>query len=254
MLSLPFRALLYRRNREPSAISVDFDGEIHPVRVRRHRQARRYTLRIHAVSREVVLTMPPRGSVKHARDFAERHGAWIASRLRRLPGAEPFVHGAVLPLRGRLHRIEHRPGERGAVWVETQGGENLLCVAGEAPNVSRRVHDYLKREAKRDLEVASRRAAQSLGITFRRVSVRDQRSRWGSCSSNGVLSFSWRLILAPPFVLDYLAAHEVAHLVEMNHSRRFWRLVAGINPDPGSAKAWLDAHGADLHRYGAQPR
>ncbi|MGC1761470.1 MAG: metal-dependent hydrolase, partial [Pseudolabrys sp.] len=106
MLSLPFRALLYRRNREPSAISVDFDGEIHPVRVRRHRQARRYTLRIHAVSREVVLTMPPRGSVKHARDFAERHGAWIASRLRRLPGAAPFVHGAVLPLRGRLHRIE----------------------------------------------------------------------------------------------------------------------------------------------------
>ncbi|MGA7334608.1 MAG: metal-dependent hydrolase, partial [Pseudolabrys sp.] len=87
MLSLPFRALLYRRNREPSAISVDFDGEIHPVRVRRHRQARRYTLRIHAVSREVVLTMPPRGSVKHARDFAERHGAWIASRLGRLPGA-----------------------------------------------------------------------------------------------------------------------------------------------------------------------
>jgi predicted metal-dependent hydrolase len=164
------------------------------------------------------------------------------------------VHGAVLPLRGRLRRIEHRPGERGAVWVETHGSENLLCVAGEAPHVSRRVHDYLKREAKRDLEVASRRAAQSLGITFRRVSVRDQRSRWGSCSSNGVLSFSWRLILAPPFVLDYLAAHEVAHLVEMNHSRRFWRLVAGINPDPGSAKAWLDAHGADLHRYGAQPR
>lgn len=253
-MSAPLRALLFRRTSEPSAITVHFDGEIYLVNVRRHRQARRYTLRIHAVSREVVLTMPPRGSVKHARDFAERHGAWIASRLRRLPGAEPFVHGAVLPLRGRLHRIEHRPGERGAVWVETQGSENLLCVAGEAPHVSRRVHDYLKREAKRDLEVASRRAAQSLGITFRRVSVRDQRSRWGSCSSNGVLSFSWRLILAPPFVLDYLAAHEVAHLVEMNHSRRFWRLVAGINPDPGSAKAWLDAHGADLHRYGAQPR
>lgn len=253
-MSAPLRALLFRRTSEPSAITVHFDGEIYLVNVRRHRQARRYTLRIHAVSREVVLTMPPRGSAKHARDFAERHGAWIASRLRRLPGAEPFVHGAVLPLRGRLHRIEHRPGERGAVWVETQGSENLLCVAGEAPHVSRRVHDYLKREAKRDLEVASRRAAQSLGITFRRVSVRDQRSRWGSCSSNGVLSFSWRLILAPPFVLDYLAAHEVAHLVEMNHSRRFWRLVAGINPDPGSAKAWLDAHGADLHRYGAQPR
>lgn len=254
MLSIPFRALLYRRSREPSAISVNIDGEIHPVHVRRHRQARRYTLRIQAVSREVVLTMPPRGSVKHAKDFAEKHGAWIAARLRRLPGPEPFAHGAVLPLRGRLHRIEHRPGARGTVWSETHGNEDLLCVAGEAPHVSRRVHDYLKREAKCDLEAASRRAAQALGIAFRRVSVRDQRSRWGSCSSSGLLSFSWRLILAPPFVLDYLAAHEVAHLVEMNHSRRFWRLVAGIYPDLGRAKAWLDAHGADLHRYGAQPR
>ncbi|MGB8680548.1 MAG: metal-dependent hydrolase, partial [Pseudolabrys sp.] len=85
MLSLPFRALLYRRNREPSAISVDFDGEIHPVRVRRHRQARRYTLRIHAASREIVLTMPPRGSVKQAKDFAQKHGAWIRARLKRFP-------------------------------------------------------------------------------------------------------------------------------------------------------------------------
>jgi predicted metal-dependent hydrolase len=81
--------------------------------------------------------------------------------------------------------------------------------------------------------------------------VRDQASRWGSCSTTGVLSYSWRLILAPPFVLDYLAAHEVAHLIEMNHSRKFWRLVEGIYPRMGEAKAWLDAHGADLHRYGS---
>jgi predicted metal-dependent hydrolase len=87
-------------------------------------------------------------------------------------------------------------------------------------------------------------------VNIRRVSVRDQSSRWGSCSTTGVLSYSWRLILAPPFVLEYLAAHEVAHLVEMNHSRRFWRLVERICPDMTRAKAWLDAHGADLHRYG----
>ena len=254
MLSIPFRALLYRRSREPSAISVNIDGELHPVRVRRHRQARRYTLRIHAVSREVVLTIPPRGSVRHAKDFAEKHGAWIAARLRRLPGAAPFVHGAMLPLRGHPHRIDHRPGARGTVWVETHGGEHLLCVAGEAAHISRRVHDFLKREARRDLEVAGRRAAQSLGIAFRRVSVRDQRSRWGSCSSSGVLSFSWRLILAPPFVLDYLAAHEVA---ASRRDEPFAPVLApgrGIYPDLGRAKSWLDAHGADLHRYGAQPR
>ena len=98
---------------------------------------------------------------------------------------------------------------------------------------------------------ASRAAAASLGVGLKRISIRDQTSRWGSCSTTGVLSYSWRLILAPPFVLDYLAAHEAAHLVEMNHSRRFWRLVEGIYPDVARAKSWLDAHGADLHRYGA---
>ena len=112
------------------------------------------------------------------------------------------------------------------------------------------LRDFLKREAKRDLEAASRRAAAALGVTVKRVSVRDQSSRWGSCSTTGVLSYSWRLILAPPFVLDYLAAHEVAHLVEMNHSRAFWRVVERICPDVARAKAWLDAHGAELHRYG----
>jgi predicted metal-dependent hydrolase len=130
-------------------------------------------------------------------------------------------------------------------------GAQLLCVAGEAPHVPRRVRDYLKREARKELERASRAAAAALGVAVKRISIRDQTSRWGSCSTTGVLSYSWRLIMAPPFVLDYLAAHEAAHLVEMNHSRRFWRLVEGIYPDVRRAKAWLDAHGGDLHRYGA---
>jgi predicted metal-dependent hydrolase len=253
-MSMPLRALLFRRISEPSAITIGFDGAIYLVNLRRHRQARRYTLRIHTASREVVLTMPLRGSVKQAKEFANKHGAWIAARLKRLPKAAPFAHGTVLPLRGCEHRIEHRRGARGTVWIEALASEHLLCVAGEEPHLPRRVYDYLKREAKRDLEVASRLAAQALGAEIRRVSVRDQSSRWGSCSSTGVLSYSWRLILAPPFVLDYLAAHEVAHLIEMNHSRRFWRLVERICPHTGCAKGWLDTHGADLHRYGLDTR
>jgi len=250
---MPLRALLYRRSTEPSEITVAFESEVFPVRLRRHGQARRYTLRIHAATREVVLTMPPRGSVKQASEFANKHGAWIAARLRRLPGPAPFAHGAIVPLRGVDHRIEHRRGMRGTVWVECgDDGAQLLCVAGEAPHVPRRIRDFLKREAKRDLEAASRQAAQSLGVAIARVSIRDQASRWGSCSTTGVLSYSWRLILAPPFVLDYLAAHEAAHLVEMNHSRRFWRLVERICPHMSRAKAWLNAHGTDLHRYGAE--
>jgi predicted metal-dependent hydrolase len=246
------RALLYRRPSEPSAITVAFEREVYLVRVRRHRQARRYTLRIHSATREVLLTMPPRGSLKQAREFAQKHGGWIAARLERMPELTPFTHGTLLPLRGVDHRIEHRPGSRGTVWVEPHGEQSMLCVAGEAPHVARRVRDFLKREAKADLEAASRRAAAALGIAVKRVSIRDQSSRWGSCSTTGVLSYSWRLIMAPPFVLDYLAAHEVAHLIEMNHSRRFWRVVEGICPDLARAKTWLDANGTNLHRYGQQ--
>jgi predicted metal-dependent hydrolase len=248
---MSLRALLYRRPSEPSSIEIIFDRSIFPVRIRRHRQARRYTLRIDAASREVVLTIPPRGSLSEARDFAHKHGGWIAARLKRLPKAAPFAPGIEVPLRGAGHRIVHRPRARGTVWTERDPDNNrLLCVAGEAPHVNRRITDFLKREARRDLEMASRRHAEKLRVSIKRISVRDQSSRWGSCSNSGVLSFSWRLVLAPPFVLDYLAAHEVAHLVELNHSQRFWRLVARIDPNAERAKAWLDANGADLHRYG----
>jgi predicted metal-dependent hydrolase len=248
---MPLRALLYRRPTEPQAIEVVFDREIYLIRLRRHRQARRYTLRIQAATREVILTMPPRGSLREARDFADKHGGWIAARLSRLPEAAPFAHGSELPLRGLRHRIVHRPHNRGTVWTERDGnGERLICVAGDGPYLARRVGDFLKREAKRDLEAASRSYAMQIGARIKRISVRDQNSRWGSCSTTGVLSFSWRLILAPAFVLQYLAAHEVAHLVEMNHSRRFWRLLKRLCPDMHRAKVWLDVHGTDLHRYG----
>ena len=248
---MPRHALLYRRPSEPLAIEIVFDRFVYLVRLRRHRQARRYTLRIQSATREVVLTIPPRGTLKEARDFAQKHGAWIAARLDRLPKAAPFADGVVVPLRGVPHRIVHRPGVRGTVWTETDaGGAQLLCVAGNAPHIDRRISDFLRREAKRSLEAASVRYANALGVRIKRLAVRDQSSRWGSCSTSGALSFSWRLILAPAFVLDYLAAHEVAHLLEMNHSTRFWRLVHKLCPDHERAKVWLDVHGTDLHRYG----
>jgi predicted metal-dependent hydrolase len=252
-MSLALRALFSRRTSEPAVITVEFEQQVYLVQLRRNAQARRYTLRIQSATREIVLTLPPRGSVRQAREFAQKQGAWIAARLERLPRPVHFVDGAVLPLRGDDHRIEHRSGARGTVWTETgAGGALLLCVAGDGAHMARRVRDYLKREAKRDLDIASRKAAQALGVTLKRVSIRDQSSRWGSCSTTGVLSYSWRLILAPSFVLDYLAAHEAAHLVEMNHSRAFWRQVEKICPDFRRAKAWLDANGADLHRYGGR--
>ena len=248
------RALLYRRPYEPSILLVKHGSQIYSVRLRRHRRARRYTLRIHPSDREAILTMPPRGTLADARDFAQRHGAWIAARLGRLPKAAPFQPGTIVPLRGVAHRIVHRAGLRGTVWTEGDSrGERLLCVAGESEHVSRRITDYLKRQAKRDLEVACLHYAEKLGVTFKRISIRDQASRWGSCSTSGMLSFSWRLVLARRYVLDYLAAHEVAHLVEMNHSPRFWRVLRKVCPEMERAKAWLDVHGTDLHRYGLEP-
>jgi predicted metal-dependent hydrolase len=118
--------------------------------------------------------------------------------------------------------------------------------------MARRVTDYLKRQARHDLDVASRRHAISLNVSVVRVSVRDTTSRWGSCSHTGRLSYSWRLILAPPFVLDYLAAHEVSHLRELNHSARFWVLCKSLSPHSDTARAWLAHNGPALHAIGAE--
>src|SRR5262249_54421757 len=169
------------------------DKAIYLVRLRRHRQARRYTLRIDAASREVVLTMPPRGSLKEAKEFAQKHGGWIAARLKRLPEAAPFAPGGEIPLRGEPHRIVNRPGARGTGWTEPDGrGRGAFWAPGAPPHIARRTSDFLKREAQRDLEAASRRYAAKLGVAIKRICVRDQSSRWGSCSNTGVLSFSWR--------------------------------------------------------------
>ena len=247
------RALLYRRPTEPSTLLIKHGSQVFAIRLRRHRRARRYTLRIHPTDREAILTMPPRGTIAEAREFAQLHGGWIAARLGRLPKAAPFQPGTVVPLRGVPYRIVHRSGERGTVWTETrESGDKVICVAGDYEFIDRRVHDFLKREARRELQKSATEYAQALSVRVKRLSIRDQSSRWGSCTSAGSLSFSWRLILAPPFVLDYLAAHEVAHLVEMNHSPRFWRVVTRICPSIERAKKWLDTYGNDLHRYGIE--
>jgi predicted metal-dependent hydrolase len=237
-------------------LDVKHSGETYRVLVKRAPAARRFTLRIRAATRDVTLTIPRRGALADAREFAERHAAWIGARLRRLPVPVPFAPGELIPFRGEAHRIVHRPDARGTVWIEDAGfslfgdAPKLLCVAGGAEHVSRRVSDFLKHTAKREIEAAVRKYAQAIGKPVLRVTLRDTSSRWGSCTSAGHLNFSWRLIFAPPFVLDYLAAHEVGHLVHLNHSPRFWKLVKSICTETDRAEAWLTAHGSSLHRFG----
>src|SRR5580704_4886957 len=222
--------------RPASEIAIVHGGEIYRVALKRMATSRRYTLRVRAASRDVLLTMPARGTLKAAREFAERHAAWIGARLARLPKPVAFSPGATVPFRGLDHLIVHRPDARGVVWVETEGP--LICAAGDEPHVPRRGADFLSREARLDVKP-------------RRIALRDTSSRWGSCSTTGALNFSWRLIFAPPFVLDYLAAHEVSHIVHMNHSPMFWKLTRRLFPETERAEAWLRAHGAALHRFGA---
>jgi len=235
----------------PDHCHVEIDGE--PVRVTLlwNERARRYTLRLRGSVREPVVTIPDRGKLSEARAFLDRNRGWLQARLAALPAATPLADGVSIPLRGTPVRIVHQPG-RGIVRLQAQEDEMLLLVPGDIDHLPRRITDFLKREARRDLEAATARHAASLGVTVKTIRLGDPTSRWGSCSSSGTIAYSWRMILAPPSVLDYLAAHEVAHLREMNHSARFWRHVASICPGMAEAKAWLVRHGATLHAVGAQ--
>ena len=235
-------------------LDVAHDGAVYRVSLRRVTGARRYTLRVRNATRDVVITMPKKGSLTAAQDFAQRHAAWIATRLHRLPVAVPFRAGAIIPVRGIEHEIVHRNELRGR--VELIGGESgarKLIVCCDEGHLSRRIHDFLKKEARKDLASAVRKHTDSLGFSARRITVRDTTSRWGSCSATGALNFSWRLIMAPEHVLDYLAAHEVAHLVHMNHSDDFWAVTRKLAPLTERAEAWLHVHGASLHRFGVEP-
>jgi predicted metal-dependent hydrolase len=240
----------FTRPDEPAEVLIDHGGRTYPVALRRSARARRISLRVSQASRQVVLTLPPRARIEHAIAFAREHGGWIASRVERLPERIPFMPGALVPVRGIAHRVMLAGTSRGLVSARDEATGPALIVPGAPDHVARRVEDHLRREARGDLEVAVRLYAGRLGRDPRRIVVKDTRSRWGSCSAAGVLSFSWRLILAPPLVLDYLAAHEVAHLEEMNHSRRYWRLLRDICPTTDEAERWLKAHGASLHRFG----
>ncbi len=223
------------------------------VEVRRHPGARRLTLRVSRTRRAVIVTMPVQCDLGEAGNFLNRNLEWVRERLDSLPCPVPFCDGALMPLRGDFHRLSFG-GKRATTGVvqRTCAGTAVpqLRVAGRPEHAARRLRDWLFDEARRDLDTRVLHHARRLGVAPKRIAVRDQASRWGSCSTTGVLSFSWRLILAPAPILDYVAAHEVAHLAEMNHGPRFWALVERTMPAMKEAKGWLQLYGLDLHRYG----
>ncbi len=225
-----------------------------PVEVRRHPAARRLTLRVSRTRRAVIVTLPVQCGIEEAGSFLYRNLDWVRERLDSLPAPLPFRDGMLVPLRGVAHRIV-MPGEiprRRVVRRLEAHPFPELHAPGELPAAVKRLEQWFANEARSDLEQRVAWHAGRLGVKPARLTIRDQTSRWGSCSSTGGLSFSWRLVLAPPAILDYVAAHEVAHLREMNHGPRFWALVRQTCPAMDDAKRWLRIYGMDLHRYGVE--
>jgi predicted metal-dependent hydrolase len=236
-------------------------GEAVRLTVRISSRAHRISLRINPTGGGAVLVVPEGAPFKQAERFARDQVGWLAHNLARQPDRIAFEDGVTLSVLGRKLRIRHSPHQRRGVWVEpgqevadaaTDGetGPTDLCVSGEANHLSRRVTDWLKRQAREEISSRARAHARQLDKRIAKISIRDTSSRWGSCSSSGTLSFSWRLILAPESVLDYVCAHEAAHLVEMNHSPAFWLLVRDLVGNWEAERRWLKRNGTELHRYG----
>ncbi|WP_093158198.1 M48 family metallopeptidase [Aliiruegeria lutimaris] len=216
-----------------------------PVRLvlRRSARARRYSLRVSRLDGRVTLTMPKSASPARALEFAREKAAWIRTRLADRPSEVLADFGASLPVDGRQMRIE--AGSRNL--LDMEGGR--IVVSQRSKSAPAAVLALLRALARDRLVAASDHFAEGLGRDYSRITLRDTCSRWGSCSSAGALMYSWRLILAPPEVLRYVAAHEVAHLAEMNHGPRFWAQVERLYPGYQAHRVWLRSHGETLHRY-----
>lgn len=220
-------------------------GDI-PVTLRRSGRARRMILRVTRVGGEVVLTLPSRTSMTAGRIFAESRVEWLRRTRAEMAPLQRADHGALLPVEGRARRIVPHDGRR----VELTD-EALLVPQGRPAGLV--VEVWLKHLAQARLVAACDRHAAAAGRSFRALALRDTRSRWGSCSHDGRLMFSWRLAMAPPQVLDYVAAHEVAHLLHMDHSRAFWAATGRLVPDYARHRDWLRQHGHELLSWRFRP-
>jgi predicted metal-dependent hydrolase len=215
------------------------------VHLKRSARARRFSLRVSRLDGKVTLSIPSRAREAEAMDFLRGQESWLRATLRAMPDSavQAVGHSTEIPVAGRMLTLAQGSGR--AIRLE---GEMLL-VPGDAAQAGARVGAWLKVLARDRLAQASTHYAGRLGRSFTRLTLRDTRSRWGSCSPDGSLMYSWRLIMAPPSVLDYVAAHEAAHLVEMNHSSAYWDVVSSICPGWKRERSWLHDQGQSLHRF-----
>lgn len=225
----------------PPPVSLAAEGAP-PIEItlRRSARARRFSLRVSRVDGRVTLSLPLRAREADALAFARSQEAWLRRALAALPAQAAIRWGADFPVEGQLRRLGPAPGR-----LVCDTGDSLLLPGAEA-DLPRRLAAWLRLRARDRLAATADAHAAALGRGYAGLALRDTRSRWGSCTHDGRLMFSWRLIMAPPAVLDYVAAHEVAHLAEMNHSPAFWAVVARLMPDYAPHRAWLKTHGQTL--------
>lgn len=228
---------------------LDLDGL--PLLLSVNRRARRVSIRIDAARGQAVAVAPSERRLADAVAFARTKAGWIAERLAARPtGGGAYAPGLTVPLEGTPIRLEQAPGAAAARLVDTPDGLAIRS-GGEGEAYARRIENLLKRMARERLAHHTGVHAGALGLKAPKVGIGDPRSRWGSCTpGRGSIRYSWRLILAPPEILDYVAAHEVAHLVHADHSPAFWGVVHGLVGDHKPYRAWLRAHGAGLHAVG----
>lgn len=218
-----------------------------PLCVRHSERATRITLRIEPGGRGLRMTVPYDLPERDLSAFLKRHHGWLEAKLFDYPDDNRLLPGATVMVRGVPHRIEHSGRLRGLTETAVIDCAAVIRVSGLEEHMGRRIADHLKKIARSELESLVLRHTATIGKRHKVLTLKDTRSRWGSCSAAGNLNFSWRIAMAPPEVIDYLAAHEVAHLKEMNHGPRFWALCQSLCPGMEEARAWLKKHGSNLH-------
>ncbi len=222
----------------------DFSGRHIPVNIIKSARAKNIKLKVRP-SGVVELVLPKRVSLKNGLAFLQSEQGWIANAVKDIEPSVAFEDGAVIPILGKPHTICHTPHSKRGVWA----ADGKILVSGDLPHLPRRVRDWIRREAKIQLTLKTTYYCSLIDEPVRRITIRDQKSRWGSCSSAGNLNFSWRLFLMPEEVLSYVVAHEVAHLRHLNHKKEFWDLTEKLFPEMERAKKWIKINGTSFHKY-----
>jgi len=228
--------------------SLLIEGKSLPLVVRENSKAKRLTLRLRPDGGgEIILTVPLYHSKNQVIGFIEKSKPWLGKQMARIFQKLPYAEGMVLPVFGKHYELRHKPSQSFRSWW----GEDHLLVHAPVEKFGMCVEKSLHQVATQFLTSRTTLYASQLDKPVNRITLRDTRSRWGSCSPNGNISYSWRLVFAPEQVADYLCAHEVAHLKEMNHSPRFWKIVEGFCPEYKNLRYWLRQNGKTLFQYGA---